>query len=195
MRPRPPRSTHHDAFPPGTWPSAISTCARASMGSRCWSRACCGRITLRPIDSTRLWSMRKGSAIGVRSSRPSHNRWPAKVLYRRGGLRHGLRHGHGLSHRLGHDLPGASPIVPPACAVVGGSAKRQAADISGGRCARMRASPSDSSILIPIIVLDRRSPHAERRVLNRSPSTPKSDVFRPASHTGRDLTGVPAVPV
>jgi hypothetical protein len=71
------------------------------------------------------------SAVGERSSRPSHNR---RARYRRGGLSHALSHG--LSHGLSHDLPGSGPIAPPAREVVVGClAKRQTADTSGGDAA------------------------------------------------------------
>jgi hypothetical protein len=53
----------------------------------------------------------------------------------------------------------------------------------------MRASPRWLEYSNTYYLFRWALPHAERRVLSRSPSTPKSDVSDPRSRTGSDLTG------
>ena len=69
---------------------------------------------------------------------------------------------------------------PRARVVVEGSAKQTSGRYFWRRCGRMRASPRWLEYSITYYLFRSALPHAERRVLSRSPSTPKSDVFRPA---------------
>jgi hypothetical protein len=69
---------------------------------------------------------------------------------------------------------------PRARVVVGGSAKQTSGRYFWRRCGRMRASPRWLEYSNTYYLFRSALPHAERRVLSRSPSTPKSDVFRPA---------------